>query len=688
MTDIRKEIDKLRTQIRHHDYRYYVLDSPEISDKEYDDLLKKLQELETKNPQLITSDSPTQRVSGKPSEMFKPVNHARPMLSLENTYSETEIIEWNNRINKTLSNQKREYVVEPKIDGLSIALTYVNGILTTGATRGDGDTGEDVLSNIKTIKSVPLTLRQQYSEHNVKRPFIGRQNKQLPEKLEVRGEVYIDKQDFLSINDELKTNNKSLFANPRNAAAGSLRQKDPKITAQRPLRFMAHSYGIIDDKIKFAAHREYLNSLNEYGIPNILKYAKIFSDIEKVVKYCHQWQEKRSELPFEIDGMVIKINSLAQQDELGYTMKSPHWAIAYKFPAQQVTTKIEDIVVQVGRTGIITPVAILTPVQCAGVTISRATLHNFEEIARLDVRIGDTVLIERAGEVIPKVIKVIESNRTGKEKVFKVPEKCPECSSSITKEKDYEVAYRCLNPSCPVQLSRGLEHFASRTAMDIEGLGESVVEQLVKNKLVTNFADIYFLKKDDLLKLDLFADKKADNLITAIDKSKSQSLNRLLYGLGIRNVGEKAALTLTKHYRTIDSLRQATVDDLTAIHEIGPIMAESIVTFFRQPGTQKLIEQLKSAGVDPQEVIKPQKQTALTGKTFVFTGELKNYSRAQSEQIVRDLGGNPTSSVSKKTDFVIVGDNPGSKYAKAKKLGVTILIEPEFENLFKSLGHR
>lgn len=667
--DIKKEIESLRKEIRKHDYFYYVLNQPEISDTEYDKLYKKLVELEKKYPQFITPDSPTQRVSGQPAELFHPVKHAKPMLSLENTYSAEEVKEWNERVNKGIKGEKWEYVVEPKIDGVSTALTYKNGILEVGATRGDGKTGEDITANIKTIRSIPLSL-------------LTTSRLQVPIRLEIRGEVYIEKKEFNRLNEEMKKKGEIIFANPRNAAAGSLRQKDPRVTASRPLKFFAHSYGLAEGEKKLTTHWEYLQTLKEYGIKAI-EEAKLCKNIEEVIVYCKEWKEKRDTLAYEIDGMVIKINSLNQQEKLGTTMKSPRWAIAYKFPARQVTTKVKNITVNVGRTGIITPVAELEPVECAGVTISHSTLHNFDEIKRLGIKIGDTVLIERAGEVIPKVVKVIESKRTGKEKEFRVPTKCPVCAGPIVKEKEEEVAYRCINPSCPAQLARGLIHFAKREAMDIEGLGESVVEQLVERKMVSDFADIYFLKKEDLLKLDLFAEKKAENLLKAIDTSKNQPLGRLLYAIGIRNVGEKAAQVLAERFETMDNLMKAKIEDLTSIYEVGPVMAESVVNFFHQEGTKKLIEKLKKAGVRMEEEKKKIGPRPLSGKTFVFTGEMKSFTRSEAETKVKELGGNPTSSVSKKTDFVVVGENPGSKYTKARELGLKILNEEEFINLVK-----
>lgn len=667
----KQEIEKLKKEIRHHDYLYYVLAQPEISDTEYDKLIKQLKKLEEKNPQLIMPDSPTQRVSGEVVKDFKTVKHSTLMLSLDNTYSADEVIEWDKRVKKAVSDEVLEYVIEPKIDGVSCALTYKNGLLVFGATRGDGESGEDITLNIKTIKSIPLKLLT--TAHCL-----------LPVLLEVRGEVYIDKNDFQKLNNQLSEKKEQMFANPRNAAAGSLRQKDPKITAERKLKFITHSYGKIEGTEKFKTHFEFLKLCEKLGLPTTLKKVTATKSIDEVVAVCKKWESERENLLYEIDGLVIKINSLAQQQKLGFTMKSPRWAIAYKFPAKQATTKLKNIVVQVGRTGILTPVAELEPVECGGVTIARATLHNFDEIERLGVKIGDTVLIERAGEVIPKIVKVIETKRTGKEKRFSIPNKCSVCGEEVVKEKEAEVAWRCINPSCPAQLERGLIHFAKRKAMDIEGFGEAVVEQLVSKKMVSNFADIYSLKKDDLLKLELFKDKKAENLLSAIEKSKNRPLSRLLFGLGIRNVGEKAAIVLAEKFLTLHNLMKATLDDLQKIYEVGPVMAECIVNFFKQPKTKELIEKLKQAGVNmKEEVRRGEFIRSLEGKTFVFTGELKNFSRTEAEAKVRELSGNATSSVSKKTDFVVAGENPGSKYEKAKKVGVKIISEEEFLKMIK-----
>lgn len=662
---VQKQIEKLREEIRHHDYRYYVLAQPEVSDKEYDTLLKKLQDLENKHPELKTSDSPTVRVSGGILEGFKTVRHRQKMLSLENTYSIEELKEWNMRVHKILGQEKVEYVVELKIDGVSANLTYQEGKLVIGATRGDGETGEDVTQNIKAIRAIPLVL-------------LG---EDVPDFIEVRGEVYMEIKDLQLFNQEREKNGEVLFANPRNAAAGSLKLLDTGIMAKRRLNFFAHSLGEYKG-IDIATQEIFLGQLKPWGI-RTNPHTRLCKSLAEVIAYCRAWQEKRYKLDYEIDGIVVKVNSFTQQKKLSFTAKSPRWAVAYKFPARQATTKLKAITVQVGRTGVITPVAELEPIECAGVVISRATLHNFDEIKRLGVRIGDRVVIERAGEVIPKIIKVVETVRSGKEKEFRIPKDCPACGGKVAKEKEEEVAYRCINPLCPAQIERALTHFASRTAMDIEGLGDAAVEQLVKKGLVKGFAGIYALKKDDLFKLELFKDKKAENLLVAIEKSKKQPLSRLIYGLGIRHVGEKAAYVLAQKFKTLDNLLRAELEDFDAIDEFGPVMTESILEFFQQPYTRRLIKQLKEAGLNLEEKSVTVKKSAFTNKTVVFTGELKNFSRSEAEGLVRRLGGNAASSVSKNTDFVVAADQPGSKYEKAKKLGVKIINENEFRGMIK-----
>jgi DNA ligase (NAD+) len=666
---IKQQLEKLRKEILKHNYLYYVMNQPEISDKEYDNLIKRLKDLEQRYPELITPDSPTQRVGGQLVSGFKTVKHKIKMRSLDNTYSIRELKDWDERVNKGLDGEKVEYVAELKIDGTGVSFSYKDGVFFLGATRGDGEMGEDISSNLRTIKSLALRL---LSEGKYSVPRI----------LEVRGEVYMDRRDFEALNKQRKHKGEALFANPRNAAAGSLKLLDPRITAGRGLNFFVHSFGNIEGAKQFSSQWEFLHTVRKYGLrinPNL----KLCKDIDEVINYCNEWEGKRSRLQYEIDGVVIKVNSIGQQKKLGYTLKSPRWAVAYKFPAHQATTKLKDIKVQVGRTGVITPVAELEPVECAGVTISRATLHNFDEINRLDARIGDRILLERAGEVIPKIIKVIKSARTGKERRFNLPKRCPICNGPITREKEQDVAYRCTNSFCPAQIERSLLHFASRSAMDIEGLGKSVVEQLIANKLVSTLDEIYSLKKNDLLKLELFADKKAENLLISIEKSKTRPLWRFFFALGIRHVGEKAAQLLAERYPGVNKLMEAKKEELQKIEEIGPVMAESIEKFFKNKSTKRLIEKLKKAGVNMSEVLKKKKPQLLADKVVVFTGELDDYTRIQAETLVRELGGKTSSSVSKKIHYLVAGSNPGSKYNKARKLGITILNEEDFKELIK-----
>lgn len=670
MKDVKKEIENLRRQIRHHDHRYYVLNQPEISDSEYDKLMRRLKELEDKHPQFKSPTSPTQRVGGKPQQGFKQVKHRIPMLSLDNAYSFDEVKEWAERVHKGLSKKEKvEYVTELKFDGTSASFIYKKGEFSLGATRGDGTTGDDVTANLKTMRTLTLELIS-----SAKHPF--------PQTLEVRGEIYMEHKDFQKLNEERKKKTDPLFANPRNATAGSLKLLDPKITASRRLKNFIHSFGFLEKGREFSTQWEFLEAAKSWGL-RVNPYTKLCKDIDGVIAECNKWEKKRETLPYDTDGLVIKVNNLKQQKRLGSTLKSPRWAVAYKFPAQQATTVLKDIKIQVGRTGVLTPVAILKPVECAGVTISRATLHNFDEIKRLGVKIGDRIILERAGEVIPKIIKVVKSVRKGKEKTFSIPSHCPVCSEKIVKEKEEEVAYRCINPICPAQLERGLIHFASRGAMDIEGMGQGVVEQLVRKKLVKDFADIYTLKKGELLKLELFAEKKAEALLSAIEKSKKQPLSRLLFALGIPHVGEKAAFVLANRFGSLDKLSRAKKEELKNIREIGSVMAEEIVDFFGSSKVRHLIDRLKKEDLKMLEPLTRRARQVLAGKTFVFTGELSSFSRNEAQRLVQSLGGNASSSVSKNTDFVVAGDAPGSKYEKAKKLNVKIIDEAEFKRMIK-----
>ncbi|MBI5024427.1 MAG: NAD-dependent DNA ligase LigA [Candidatus Omnitrophica bacterium] len=670
-----KEITRLSHEIEGHNYRYYILDEPSVSDKEYDELLRELIKLEEQFPDLESPDSPSQRVGAKIPSGTATVTHRVKMYSLDNTYSMDELQEWHERVVKGLPGQKVEYVVELKIDGVSASLTYVRGRFTLGATRGDGVTGEDVTHNLKTVRSIPLKLMEKEGEY-------------LPEVLEVRGEVYMNLKDFAALNKERKKNGEPIFANPRNATSGSVKLLDSRITAQRNLSCFIHSFGVLEGTASFKTQWEFLTAIPDWGL-RVNGERRLCGTIDDVVACCQEYQRKRDTIPYEIDGVVIKVNSLKQQEQLGFTLKSPRWAVAYKFPARQVTTTVKDITVQVGRTGILTPVAELEPVECGGVTIARSTLHNFDEIKRLGVKKGDRVLVERAGDVIPKIVKVVEPpgkssglarSKSG-QKALKVPAKCPSCGGAVAKEAEKDVAYRCVNPLCPEQIERGLLHFASRGAMDIEGLGESVIHQLCEKGLVKDFADIYFLKPKDLLELELFAEKKAENLLKAIEGSKKRPLSRFLFGLGILNVGEKVALILARRFGSLGKLLKAKSEDLEGARGIGGVIAVSIVQFFKQPATLTLIAKFKIAGVNFVEPVTSKRSGKLQGKKFVFTGELTLMTRGQAGARVQEMGADVIASVSAATDFVVAGENPGSKYQKAVNLGVKILNEKQFQEM-------
>ena len=655
--EAKKKIQNLRDEINHHNYKYYVENNPEISDYEFDQLLKELESLEQKYPELITPDSPTQRVGGKPLEGFNTVKHKVTMLSLDNSYSYDELREFDERIKKHVLDV--EYVVEPKIDGAGVALLYENGVFVRGATRGDGEKGDDITQNLKTIHSIPLKLKGEKLKN-----------------VEVRGEVYFPTSKFEKYNKELEKKDEQLFANPRNAAAGTLRQLDPKIVAERPLDIFVYFISCSDKEIK--TQFESLQSLKEAGFKTNLHTKKV-SNIEEAISFCSELERIRETLDYEIDGAVIKVNSIAQQKFLGETTKHPRWAIAYKFAARQSTTKLLDIVVQVGRTGKLTPVAVLDPVKVSGVTVSRATLHNFDEIKRKDIRIGDTVLIERSGDVIPQVVKSISDKRSGKEKRKNIPKKCPICNFDIVHEQG-EVDVRCPNKMCPARLKWRIKYFASRDAMDIDHLGGQTVDKLIEKGLIDNISDLYSLKKEDILKLEGFKDKSAENLLNSIEKSKNHSLSRLIYGLGIRHVGKYAAQLLAASFPSIEELAKADIEELKQIYGLGDKSAESIVTYFTNEENIKLVERLKDIGVKTKESISS-KDMYLKGKKFVFTGGLQTLSRPQASDLVKEKGGIVGSSVSKDIDYVVVGEEPGSKYNKAKKSGLKIINEDEFKKL-------
>jgi DNA ligase (NAD+) len=658
---IRREIDRLRQEIRRHDHLYYVKARPVISDLEYDRLMKRLLDLEKIRPDLVTPDSPTQRVGSEITGAFPKVRHAVPMLSLDNTYSIEDLGAWHDRVARGLGGEKPEFMVELKVDGVGLALIYEKGRLARALTRGDGETGEDVTANARTIRSIPLAL------HGGP-----------PKVIEVRGEVYVNKADFEAFNRAFReTGEETPFANPRNFAAGSLRQKDPAVTARRPLRYLVHSFGWVEGA-DYPSHEAFLKACRDLGLPVDFRTAK-HKSLADVTASCARLQSEREALPFEADGCVVKVNSVRQQKLLGFTFKSPRWAVAYKFPALRVTTRIRDIEMSVGRTGAITPVAQLDPVPCGGVTISNASLHNFDEIERLDARIGDQVLIERAGDVIPKVVEVIKSARTGSERRVVLPEKCPVCGGKIGKTKEEDVAYRCLNTaSCRAQLEKSLIHFASRDAMDIHGLGEAAVKELLARGKVKDLADVYRLAREDLLDLPGFKEKKPANLLAAVAESKERPLHRFVYALGIPNVGQKAAQTLADHFASLDRLTAAATDELMGVHEVGPVLAESVRAFFSQNSVKKLLDKFAALGVVPQRPVRKQGPQPLAGQTVVFTGGLKSMSRPEAEQRVRELGGRAASSVSKNTSFVVAGEAAGSKLQKARDLGVAVLTEEEF----------
>ncbi|MGB6370736.1 MAG: NAD-dependent DNA ligase LigA [Atribacterota bacterium] len=664
--NILKKIEELREKIRHHNYRYYVLDNPTVSDAEYDRLMRDLIELEEKYPRYITPSSPTQRVGIEPVSEFTTVKHIAPMLSLANAFSTEELRAFNQRIKKLIPQQKLEYVVELKIDGLAVALIYENGIFVRGATRGNGTTGEEITSNLRTIKAIPLKL---FGED-------------IPPRIEVYGEVYMKKSDFKKLNEERTKKGESLFANPRNAAAGSVRQLDPRITAQRHLDTFIYR-ATFPEGNNFNTHMEVLNYLKKFGF-KVNPHIKLCQDIEEAINYCQKWIEKKDELDYEIDGMVIKVNSLRMREELGSTTRSPRWAVAYKFPAQQVTTKVQDIIVQVGRTGALTPVAVLDPVRISGSVVQRATLHNEDEIRRKDIRVGDIVLVQKAGEVIPEVVKVIKEKRTGKEMEFVMPTQCPVCGAKVFRPEG-EVASRCNSLICPAQIKERIKHFASRNAMDIEGLGPAIIDQLVEKGLIKDISNLYFLKRDDLISLERMAEKSADNLLDAIEKSKKKSLANLIYGLGIRYVGVHTSEVITRYYPTLDKFKKASLEELIEINEIGPKIAESTIFFFKEKENLAIIERLRSAGLNfgqEEEIRRKEKETKiLGGKQFVLTGTLKDFTRTQAKEIISELGGRVTGSVSKKTDYVVAGEDPGSKYQKAQELGVTIINEEEFKRI-------
>jgi len=650
-----QRVKELHDTLNKYSYEYYVMDQPSVPDSEYDRLLKELNDIEAQFPQLQTPDSPTQRVGGSVLDAFQKVRHDTPMLSLGNAFNEEDLRDFDRRVGQLVGHSAYSYVCELKIDGLAVALKYENGMFVQGATRGDGTTGEDITANLKTIHSIPLRLSR-------------------PLTMEVRGEAFMPKQSFIALNAIRDEKGEEPFANPRNAAAGSLRQLDPRIAASRNLDIFL--YGIANPgPLGISTHSEGLDLLDTLGFKTN-KERRVCETIEDVIFYVKEQSEKRTQLPYEIDGIVIKVNSLDQQDELGFTAKSPRWATAFKFPAEEVVTKLVDITLSVGRTGVVTPTAILQPVRVAGTTVGRASLHNEDLIREKDIRIGDMVVVKKAGDIIPEVVSVLADRRTGEEQEFHMPATCPECSSELVRLEE-EVALRCINPQCPAQIREGLTHFVSRNAMNIDGLGEKVIAQLYREELIKDVADLYTLQKEELLQLERMGEKSVDNLLAAIDTSRNNSLERLLFGLGIRHVGAKAAKTLAMEFGTMDRLKEVTEEELTAVHEIGSKMADAVVLYFQQPEVAELIRKLEASGVNMsyEGPIRPaiaEGESPFAGKTIVLTGKLNQLTRNEAKEQIEALGGSVTGSVSKKTDLVIAGEEAGSKLQKAEKLNIEV----------------
>jgi DNA ligase (NAD+) len=665
--DIAKKVEALREQIRHHEYRYYVLDDPEIGDADFDRLMDELKQLEAKHPNLIASDSPTQRVGGKPSEGFLKAPHSSPMLSLDNTYNVEELRNWDRRVHELSGREEIEYVCELKLDGMSLALRYEHGKLVRGITRGDGTIGEDVTANVRTVRSIPLSITRQ------KLREVG-----IPPTFEVRGEMLIPLASFLKMNQEQERKGQKPFANPRNATAGTVRNLEPSVTAQRQLSYFAYLL-LHDGRTHFARHWDSLNALDAAGF-KVNTNRALANTFDDVWAFVNQQEEKREKLPYEIDGIVVKVDQTRLQEELGYTGKAPRWAIAYKYAARAGITQIEDILVQVGRTGKLTPVAALKPVLIGGTTVSRATLHNMDEIERLGVKIGDWVEVERGGDVIPKVVKVIEDNTHPRgHKTFEMPEKCPVCGTHVVRAEG-EVDYRCVNANCSAKLRETILHFASRGVMNIDGMGDALVNQLTDRGLVKSVADIYKLTKENLRSLERMGEKSAQNILDEIEKSKSLPLERVIFGLGIRFVGERTAQFLSEHFGSLETIETATIDELQEVEEVGPRIAESIVEFFGIPANRKLIDRLREAGLKLTGT-KKERGTKLAGKTFVLTGTLANLTREQAKKVIEDAGGKVTNSVSKKTDYVVAGADAGSKLDKARELGVAVIDEAGLQEL-------
>jgi len=662
-----REIERLREQIRYHEHRYYVLDDPEISDYEFDQLMKKLQDLERQHPELITPDSPTQRVGGEPAAEFPKVRHSTPMMSLDNTYSVNELRDFDRRVRELSGRDRVDYVGELKLDGLSMSLIYEKGALTHGVTRGNGVEGEDVTANLRTIRSLPLRF-------DVKKlDFWGK-----PRRLEVRGEVIMPRRAFAELNAQREAAGQPKFANPRNSAAGTMRLLDSRIVASRKLDIFLY-FALVDGRPPLAEHWKVLDTLAGLGF-KVNPHRRLCRSLDEVLEFISEWDSRRDTLDYDTDGAVIKVNDTRLWDELGWTAKSPRWAVAFKYAARQATTVVRDIRAQVGRTGTLTPVADLEPVEVGGVTVSHATLHNMDEIERLGVRIGDTVLIQRAGEVIPQVVKVVKQAEHGRE--FHMPKRCPVCGGEVFRAEG-EVAYRCMNSACPAQLKESLQHFAGRHAMDIDGLGEALVDQLVDKGLVKDVADLYSLRLEDLVALERMGEKSASNLLREIEESRKAELAAVIFAIGIPFVGERTAQLLADHFGSLDKLAAAGEDELDAVNEIGSKTAGGIANFFREEHNRKVLDKLRRAGLRFEQEKKRKAGQALAGKTFVLTGTLLTYSREEAQKVIEEAGGRVTGSVSKKTDYVVVGAEPGSKLDKARSLGVKTLDEAGLLGLLK-----
>jgi len=661
-----EQIEGLRRRIRHHDYQYYVENQPEISDYDYDQLMRRLQELEQAHPDLVTPDSPTRRVGGEPLEAFPQVRHEIPMLSIDNTYSYDELRDFDDRVTRWLEGEPHRYVAEPKIDGVGVSLRYERGVVVQGATRGDGQVGDDITANLKTVRGVPLRLHEA-------------RGLPVPAVLEARGEAFMAIPEFRRLNEEREKAGESLFANPRNATAGSLKLLDPRLVRERRLSIFFYAVGVVEGwEPRF--HSQVLEGLRGFGL-RTNPHIRPCGNVEEVIEFCREFEAGRPELDFNVDGVVIKVDDLEQQRRLGRTAKAPRWCVAFKYAPEVATTRLLDITVQVGKTGTLTPVAELEPVFLAGTTVKRATLHNADEIARKDVRVGDMVRIEKAGEIIPQVVEVVKGERSGKEKPFRMPERCPECGGPVVRLPE-EVYYRCTNVECPAQVKERLRYYAQRNTMDIDGLGPAIIEQLVDGGLVKDFGDLYHLTLDQLVDLERMAKKSGENLLRGIEESKHRPLARLIAALAILHVGTAVADLLARRFESLDALASASEEELQTVEGVGPVMARSIATFFRNPQNRKVIEKLEAAGVNTRAERRPAaKGVDLSGQTFVITGTLTGLSREEAEEAVRARGGKVSSSVSRKTKYVVVGENPGSKLDKARDLRVKTITEAEFRKL-------